>query len=93
MVRSPAFVQGIGNGAPSAPRRVGPWPALLVQDRHRYLQEEPLVPDDGGFAPVDDLGEGQLPAVAQQDRDAGRLEHREAENKDQREVRALARLT
>jgi hypothetical protein len=30
-----------------------------------YLQQEPLVPDDSCFAPVDDLGKRQLPAVAQ----------------------------
>lgn len=38
-----------------------------------YLQQQPLVPQDGGLAPVDDLGEGQLPAVAEEDRDARRL--------------------
>lgn len=31
----------------------------------RYLQQEPLVADDCGRVPVDDLGERQLPAVTQ----------------------------
>lgn len=41
--------------------------------RPRYLQEQPLTAHHGGFAPVDHLGEGQLPAIAQQHGDAGGL--------------------
>lgn len=33
-----------------------------------YLEQQPLVADDRGRVPVDDLGEGQLPAVAQHHR-------------------------
>lgn len=39
----------------------------------QYLQQEPLAAHHSSFAPVDGLGKGQLPAVAQQHRDAGGL--------------------
>lgn len=41
----------------------------------RYLQQEPLVADDCGCVPVDDLGERQLPAVTQHHRHTSRLRH------------------
>ena len=40
-----------------------------------YLQQEPLVADDRRRVPVDDLGEGQLPAVTQHHRHTRSLKH------------------
>ena len=39
-----------------------------------HLEEQPLVGLDDGLAPVDDLGEGQLPAVGEEHGHAAGLE-------------------
>lgn len=45
----------------------------------RYLQQEPLIADDCGSVPVDDLWKRQLPAVAQHHRHTCSLRHTKRE--------------
>lgn len=66
---APPFQAGSDPPAGALPGSAGVWGRIWS----RYLQQEPLAAHDSGSAPVDDLGEGQLPAVTQQHRDAGSL--------------------